>query len=123
MTDRYRRVLEAIAEHGNHEEALAALEKLILHLKSHGRVKLLPEMARELKRITARRAALAPVVEVAHQHDAHEAVLLAEKAGIQTKHTKVNHELLGGWRARAEGKLIDHSGKGALVAIYQQVTN
>lgn len=123
MSDRYTRVLEAIVKLGDTAEAKRASEKLIDHLKRHGRVKLLPDLLHSLKAIDARHQSLAPIVEVAHQHDAKNAISAAEKAGIHASHAKVNHELLSGWRAQAEGKLVDHSGKGALVAIYQKVTS
>ncbi len=122
MTNRYTHILEAIAEQGNTAGAHEALELLIVHLKRHGREKLLPKMARELANTAARRSARAASVEVAHQRYAKDALMQAEQSGIIAKHAKVNHELLSGWRAHADGQLIDHSGKGALLAIYQKVT-
>ena len=122
MTNRYAHILEAIAEQGNTTGAHEALELFIAHLKRHGREKLLTKMVRELANSAARRTAGAASIEVAHQRDATDALIQAEQIGIIAKHAKVNHELLSGWRAHAGGKLIDYSGKGALIAIYQKVT-
>jgi len=122
MIDDYTRLLEATAELEDKVASDAAITKLILHLKSAGRMKMLPQIARELRKVAARRHALRPYVEVAHEKETAAALHAAAEMGIIARHASVNHSLIHGWRAREGGKLIDHSAKRALLHIYQQVT-
>ncbi len=122
MIDNYTRLLDATAELDDKEHADAAVTKLMLHLKSMGRMKMLPTIARELRKIAARRHARRPHVEVAHQKESAAALLAAAREGIVAQHTEVNHDLIHGWRARSGDKLVDHSAKRALLDIYQKVT-
>jgi F0F1-type ATP synthase delta subunit len=122
MIDDYTRLLEATAEIGDKAASDAAVTKLILHLKSAGRMKMLPEIVRELQKIAARRHALRPTVEVAHEKESAAALRAAAAEGIVARHTSVNPSLIHGWRARSGDKLIDRSAKRALLHIYQQVT-
>lgn len=120
MIDEYARLLEAAAESEDrkvHEDAVA---KLILHLKSMGRVKMLSEIAKKLRKVNARRAALAPLVEAASESEAKEALRAAGVAGIPAKNVRVNPALIKGFRARGKGLLIDRSAKRTLVEIYQR---
>ena len=122
MIDDYTRLLEATAELEDKAASDAAITKLIMHLKSAGRMKMLPRIARELKKVAARRHALRPFVEVAHQKEEAAALRAAAEAGISARHAVVNNSLIHGWRARSAGKLVDHSAKRALLHIYQNVT-
>ncbi|HUQ30328.1 MAG TPA: F0F1 ATP synthase subunit delta [Candidatus Paceibacterota bacterium] len=122
MIDNYTRLLEAVATLEDTKVADAAVTKLIAHLKSSGRMKMLPEIARELRKVAARRLALAAKVEVAHEKEVAQALKEAAEAGISARHAKVNHALIQGWRAREGGKLVDRSAKRALIDIYQKVT-
>jgi F0F1-type ATP synthase delta subunit len=122
MIDDYTRLLEATAEIEDKAASDAAVTKLILHLKSAGRMKMLPKIARELKKVAARRHALRPFVEVAHHKEEAAALRAAAEAGIDARHAVVNPSLIHGWRARSNGNLIDHSAKRALLHIYQNVT-
>lgn len=122
MIDNYTRLLEATAELEDTAASDAAVTKLIAHLKSTGRMKMLPEIVRELRKVAARRHALRPVVEVAHGKEEAAALRAAAEAGIVARHASVNNALIHGWRARAAGKLIDRSAKRALLHIYQKVT-
>ena len=122
MIDTYTRLLEATAETGDKAASDAAVSKLILHLKSAGRMKMLPQIARELQKIAARRHALRPVVEVAHEKESARALEAAARAGVAATQAIVNPSLIHGWRARTGDKLIDRSAKRALLHIYQQVT-
>jgi len=72
---------------------------LIKHLERKGKMKLLPKIVRELRTKEAREKALAPRKETAKQHPS----------------------LITGWRAIEDGVLTDHSGKQALLTIYQNV--
>lgn len=122
MIDDYTRLLEAAAEVEDKAASDAAVTKLILHLKSAGRMKMLPEIARELRKVAARRHALRPTVEVAHKKEEAAALRAAAALGIMAKHASVNTSLIHGWRARSHGRLVDHSAKRALLHIYQNVT-
>lgn len=122
MIDTYTRLLEATAELEDKVAVDAAVSKLIIHLKSMGRMNMLPKIAGELRRVAARRAALRPRVEVAHESEASRALHAAAREGITAKHAQVNPSLIRGWRAQGGGKLIDHSAKRALIEIYQKVT-
>jgi F0F1-type ATP synthase delta subunit len=122
MIDTYTRLLEATAELEDKEASDKAVTKLILHLKSAGRMKMLPQIARELKNVAARRHALRPHVEVAHEKESAEALFAAAKEGIVARQASVNTALIHGWRARSGDKLIDRSAKRALLHIYQKVT-
>ncbi len=122
MIDNYTRLLEAAAEIGDKEASDAAITKLILHLKGQGRMNMLPAIARELRKVAARRHALRAYVEVAHQKEEVAALRAAAHVGIVARHATVNHALIHGWRAREGGRLVDHSAKRALLHIYQKVT-
>ena len=122
MIDTYTRLLEAAAALEDKKHSDAAVTKLILHLKSSGRMNMLPKIAGELRRVAARRQALAPRVEVADAKDAHSALAEAAKGGIVAQKASVNPSLVRGWRAQSHGKLLDHSAKSALIQIYQKVT-
>jgi|CXWL01.1.fsa_nt_gi F0F1-type ATP synthase delta subunit len=122
MIDNYTRLLEATAELEDKVASDAAVTKLILHLKSAGRMKMLPQIARELRKVATRRHALRPRVEVAHEKEATRALHAATAVGITAKHVSVNSDLIYGWRATSGDKLVDHSAKRALLHIYQQVT-
>lgn len=121
MIDTYTRLLEAAAELEDETVSSAAVTKLVAHLKSAGRMKMLPQIARELKKVAARRQALRPIVEVAHLAEAPRALERAAQAGMNATHASVNHSLVRGWRARSHGLLIDRSAKRALLEIYQNL--
>lgn len=120
MIDNYTRLLETAAELEDARAADIAVGKLILHLKSMGRMKMLSEIVRELRKIAAHRHALRPRIEVAHQKEAAAALRAAATGGIIAPHAVVNPALISGWRAQKAGILIDRSGKSALVDIYQK---
>lgn len=122
MIDHYTRLLEATAELEDTRVADEAVSKLIQHLKSAGRMKLLPKIARELQKIVARRHALRPKVEVAYAKDSSAALHAAAQEGIVVQQAQVNPVLIHGWRAQKDGLLIDRSGKRVLMDIYQKVT-
>lgn len=122
MIDAYTKLLETVAEHGDKQEADAAVSKIIFHLKSSGRIKMLPQIVRELRKVAARRKALEPVVEVASEREAADALVWASESGISAKHAHVNHSLIAGWRAQEAGRLVDRSAKSAFIEIYKNVT-
>lgn len=123
MIDTYTRLLENVAELDDKAASDAAVTKLIHHLKSSGRIKMLPQIARELRNVAARRRALEPKVEAASEAEAARALACAHAAGIEAKRVRVNHSLIRGWRAWSRGKLVDTSAKRALVEIYTNVVS
>jgi hypothetical protein len=74
--------------------------KFLAHLKATGRMKLLPEILRELTVAAAREAKLAP----------------------RTESAKDNPDLISGSRSLKDGILTDNTGKQALIDIYQKIT-
>ena len=122
MIDTYTRLLEAVAETEDKAAADAAVTKLIVHLKSAGRMNMLPKIARELRRVASRRQALRPRVEVASEKGSSAALAAASELGITASHATVNPSLIRGWRAQSAGRLVDRSAKRALTQIYQKVT-
>ena len=121
MIDSYARVLEITAELEDKTVADAAVGKLIAHLRSSGRLNLLPQILRELRRIAARRHALRPRVEVASEKEAAATLRAAAEAGIEAPRASVNKALVRGWRAWGNGVLVDRSAKRALIDIYQKI--
>ncbi len=121
MIDTYTRMLETVAELADAPAADNAVHKLILHLRSAGRIRMLPGIVRELRKIAARKHALRPRVEVAHEKEAASALVAAAARGINASHALVNPALISGWRAQKAGVLVDHSAKRALVDIYQNI--
>jgi F0F1-type ATP synthase delta subunit len=96
--------------------------QLVKYLQASGRSKLLPSILKDLERIEAREAKLAPVVEVAHENEAAAALKHAATLGIHTTKAQVNPALIQGWRATGNGKLYDQSAKRSLVELYRNVT-
>jgi F0F1-type ATP synthase delta subunit len=121
MDKLYAKALDDLAhKDGTNTKSLVA--DLTKHLVATGRTKLLPGILRQLKIIEARRAKLAPSVEVASQSEAAHALKEAAASGITATKAHVNHALITGWRARSGGTLIDRSAKRGLIDIYRNVT-
>lgn len=123
MIDNYTRLLEATAELEDKTASDAAITKLIAHLKSMGRMKMLPEIMRELQKVAARRHFNRARIEVAHQKEAPDALHAAAREGMVAQHAVVNPSLIHGWRAQKGGVLIDRSAKRALLHMYQNITS
>ncbi len=98
------------------------VKKLVAHLKETGREKLLPGIARELNRLGARKAAFGETLEVASAAEAPRAEQEARELGI-TAAARVNGNLVSGWRARAGSRIIDRSGKRALLDLYRTIVH
>ncbi|MDR3546986.1 MAG: F0F1 ATP synthase subunit delta [Candidatus Pacebacteria bacterium] len=111
-----------IAAQKDGADAKKLVKQLTEALKDRGRLKLLPSILRELERIEAREAKLAPQLEVSSESEAARALKEAAAQGIHAVHARVNDALIRGWRASANGKLIDHSAKRELVELYRKVT-
>ncbi len=97
-------------------------KKLVAHLRETGREKLLPHIARELKRIEAREEAFGESLEVASEIEAARASEEAEALGISAS-AQVNQNLVTGWRARKGSRVIDRSGKRALLDLYRAIAH
>lgn len=121
MIDTYTKLLESAAELADEKKKHAVVEKLVMHLKSNGRVKMLSQIANELKKIDARRTKMQPVLEVASEKEVHAAHKGAEEAGLPTHKAHINHALIRGWRVKDANRLVDHSAKRALIDIYKKV--
>lgn len=121
MIDDYTRLLEVVAESEDEAVASVAVRRLVEHLKSAGRLKLLPSIAHELRKVKAKREALRPKVEVAQKKDATLALIAAAAHGIRARQALVNPSLVSGWRAQGGGLLVDCTGKSALIDIYKNV--
>jgi F0F1-type ATP synthase delta subunit len=98
------------------------VKKLVAHLKESGREKLLPRIARELNRLDARTQSFGEQLEVASPHEKESAQSEAQAFGI-TAEAEVNDTLISGWRARSGSRVIDRSGKRALLDLYQAIAN
>jgi F0F1-type ATP synthase delta subunit len=96
------------------------VKKLVAHLNETGREKLLPRILREFKRIEARAQTFGQELEVASDKVAASAAREAAELGI-TAEPVVNPDLVTGWRARSGSRLIDRSGKRALIDLYRQI--
>ena len=113
-------LFEASQKEGANAKTL--VKNLARHLEADGRVKLLPAILRDLQRLDAAQAKLAPTVEVAHAHESAAALKSAKQYGIHAEHASVNPALIKGWRATDNGKLIDHSAKRELIDLYRSIT-
>ena len=123
MMDQYTRLLETAALANDERVADQAVHKLIAHLKSTGRMKMLPSVMGELKRLALRRKLLSPKLEVASEKERSAALKEAKEAGIEVRDAVVNPSLVSGWRGFSGGRLVDKTGKRALIDIYQKATH
>jgi F0F1-type ATP synthase delta subunit len=99
------------------------MEKLLAHLKSSGRTKLLPGILRELKVLETRTESGATHLEVASEKEEARARTALHKEGIVPTHVTIQPNLVSGWRARSKNALVDCSGKRGLIDLYRTVTH
>ena len=121
MEREYAQALSGSLARGTDEAKL--VDGLVKHLKEEGRMKLLPGIVRELKRLQTEASKLAPSLEIATEADRAASMQAAKDAGIETVDVTVNPSLIKGWRARSGSVLVDRSAKQALVDLYQKITN
>ncbi|MES2931113.1 MAG: F0F1 ATP synthase subunit delta [Patescibacteria group bacterium] len=121
MEREYAQALQESLGRGTDEAKL--VDGLMKHLKEEGRMKLLPGILRELKRLQTENGKLLPSLEIASEADRASAVAGAKEAGITASDVTVNPSLIRGWRARSGSVLVDRSAKQALVDLYQKITN
>lgn len=120
MEKEYAQALYDLA-HKPGAHASELVKKLVAHLKEKGREKLLPRIGRELSRIEARAETFGEMLEVASEHEKAKAEREAKEFGISAK-AQVNQDLVTGWRARSGSRIIDRSGKRALLELYRQIS-
>jgi F0F1-type ATP synthase delta subunit len=116
MEKSYAKAIDSLLASGMKEEDV--VKKLLAHLRESGRMKLLPQLLRELETQAKRKQGREPMLEVASESE----VKAAEKeAGTDVK-ASVNPDLISGWRLTTADTLIDRSGKRALIDLYRKVT-
>lgn len=120
MERAYAKALDSLLASGMKEEDV--FKKIIAHLKESGRMKLLPQLLRELKTQAKRKQAREPMLEVASGAEAKEAETASTKEGVAVN-ASINPDLISGWRLTTADTLIDRSGKRALIDLYRKVTN
>lgn len=120
MEKTYAQALFQLAQKPN-ASADELVKTLVAHLKEAGREKLLPRILLELKRLDARSTAFGEVLEVASESEKAAATKEAKELGI-TADAIVNETLVSGWRARTGSRVIDRSGKRALIDLYSRIT-
>jgi len=114
MEKQYAQALDSLIASGMKEEE--AFIKLVAHLKEKGRLKILPQLLRELETQAKRKQSREPMLEVAN-----EKVKTTSEAGKAKR--VVNESLLSGWRLTTADTLIDRSGKRALIDMYRKITH
>lgn len=97
-----------------------AYEKLLTHLRATGRMKILPQLLRELKTLRERKRMHAPSLEVASAAESSAAEKAAKEQGVEVK-AVVNPALVTGWRLTTGAALVDRSGKRALIDLYRSI--
>lgn len=119
MEKQYAQALYELAQKPG-AKAPDLVKKLVIHLKKTGREKLLLRIARELGRIDKRTQSFGVLLEVASAKEKVHAEKEAKKLGI-TARGQVNQALITGWRARSGSRIIDYSGKRALLDLYRSI--
>lgn len=115
----YAQVLVRLIDEGKKESEL--FKQLVVHLKEKGRLKLLPKIKRELERTNAHRSKEFTKLEVASEKETAHALKELKALGIEVHGSKVNHDLIAGWRTVQRATLVDRSAKQQLVDLYRSV--
>lgn len=120
MEKQYAKAIDLlIRERGMDEKKV--FEQLRTHLRAAGRMKLLPLLLSELKKLQQRRHEEARVLEIASAKERKAAEAYAAEKGMGMQLVE-NPMLVTGWRMRSHGILTDHSGKRALIELYRRIT-
>ena len=115
----YAQALVELEEKG--VKAPELTKHLIAHLTTVGRLKLLPKILRELKKIDARHAKEWSPLEVASEKETSSARAELKTMGIEPESVHVNPSLIAGWRILQKDTFIDTSAKKALVDLYTNI--
>lgn len=106
-------------------EAQKRVDTLLELLQKSGKVKALPAILREFKRIQARSLSRKATLSISNEKQKNSALKDLEKR-LGEKPTEVsvlvNDTLVGGWRYLDNDTLIDTSHKAALLELYRRVT-
>lgn len=97
--------------------------QLSTHLKEKGRLKLLPRILAELKKMQARHEKEFTKLEVASDKETAKALKELDALGIDTNGVHVNHSLIKGYRILRKDVLVDRSAKRGLIDLYTNITN
>ncbi|MDB5245015.1 MAG: hypothetical protein JWN90_120 [Parcubacteria group bacterium] len=120
MEKTYAKVMWKLS-HQEGADLNALVARLIEQLQSRGRMKLLPRILAELKKLEAGSGDATSFIEVATEKEKAAATAFAHDLGIKTD-VVVNSSLISGWRVLGNGTLTDRSGKRALIDIYRSIT-
>ena len=119
MEKAYAQAVQSVLTKGTSETEVVT--SLLAHLKSAGRLKLLPSILRELKALQAKTSTT--VVEVASEKESAQALREASLEGIVANEAVVNPNLIRGWRARNGSVLTDRSAKRSLIELYRRIAS
>jgi F0F1-type ATP synthase delta subunit len=120
MEKTYAKVMWKLS-HQDGADLDALVARLIEQLQSRGRMKLLPRILAELKKLEAGSGDATSFIEVATEKEKAAATAFANDLGIKTD-VVVNSSLISGWRVLGKCTLTDRSGKRALIDIYRSIT-
>ncbi|MDR3571798.1 MAG: F0F1 ATP synthase subunit delta [Candidatus Pacebacteria bacterium] len=125
MEKEYAQALWQSVERGM--EPHKAVQSLHESLKAHGRELLMPRIASAFGRLAQREHRNNMItLTIASEKDSHGAKRdiepLLKELGAEAKdvETRVDPELIGGWRFEGKGKLVDASYKQALLDMYNR---
>lgn len=119
MEKAYAQALVELEEKG--VKAPELTRHLLAHLTKKGRLKLLPSILRELKKIQSRHDKEFSKLEVASEKETAAALKELASMHIEAPGVEVNHSLIKGWRLVRKDTLIDRSAKKSLVDLYTNI--
>jgi len=127
MPIEYAQALENSLEGVTSEaQATERVNALVTVLKNAGKLKALPAILREFKRMQLRKTAQRATLTIAHKDT--EQVARAELAARLTEKTvgdisiAIDENLIGGWRYVDHDTLVDTSYKAGLLELYRKIT-
>lgn len=120
MEKQYAKAIDHLIREREMSE-MEVFEQLRIHLRATGRMKLLPLLQGELKKLLQRRHEQQPILEIASAKERKAAETYAAQEKMSAEIVE-NPALITGWRLRGNGKLMDRSGKHALIDLYRRIT-
>ena len=105
MADRYATLFASLAELEDRRVAETIFEKLMTHIRSTGRLGLLPQVLRALTAVHKQNEQAASRMEVAKASQIEDAKHIARRLGIPYNAILVNTDLISGWRAYENNRL------------------
>ena len=121
MNHTYAKTIARLAarEHARPKDIVSGL---VAHLKTHGRLKLLPAILREVRMTHLRKQETLPSIEAASEKEGIAAKRTVAAEGMEIGKMTINPSLIRGWRAQGGGILIDRSAKRSLIELYRNIT-